>query len=125
MSKNYYTSGEWWVICDICGKKIKSGESRHRWDGFVVCEKDFEARHPQDFVRARQDKISVPFTRPRPPDVFVEVAYICTPEGSSGICGRSVAGCSIAGHPIDGPYFSPTLAIAGYAVAGLSITGKT
>jgi len=75
MSKNYYTSGEWNFICDVCGKKIKSGRSRHRWDGFVVCEDDYETRHPQDFVRARQDKISVPFTRPRPPDVFTVVLY--------------------------------------------------
>ena len=72
---NYYKAGEWWVICDICGKKIKAGEAKHRWDGFVVCPSDFEQRHPQDFVRARQDKISVPFTRPRPVDVFVIVNY--------------------------------------------------
>lgn len=72
---NYYKAGEWNVICDICGKKIKSGEAKHRWDGFVVCPSDFEQRHSQDFVRARQDKISVPFTRPRTVDVFVIVDY--------------------------------------------------
>lgn len=71
MSRNYYTSGQWNCICDVCGKKIKSGKSRHRWDGFVVCEDDWEERHSQDFVRARQDKISVPFTRPRPVDIFI------------------------------------------------------
>ena len=70
---NYYISGEWNLICDVCGKKIKSGKSRHRWDGFVVCEDDWEERQPQDFVRARQDKISVPFTRPRPLDSFREL----------------------------------------------------
>ena len=123
--RNYFKSGSWNITCDRCSKKTKADEIKKEWTGFLVCPVCFEQRHPQDFVRARQDKISVPFTRPRPPDVFVEVAYICTPEGSSGICGRSVVGCSIAGHPIDGPYFSPTLAIAGYAVAGLSITGKT
>jgi len=72
MSRNYYTSGQWNLICDVCGKKIKSGKSRHRWDGFVVCEDDWEERQPQDFVRARQDKITVPFTRPRPTDLFVD-----------------------------------------------------
>jgi hypothetical protein len=73
MSKNKYVSGQWNLICDICGKKIKAGEAKHRWDGFVVCERDFEHRHSQDFVRARQDKISVPFTRPRPVDSFREL----------------------------------------------------
>ena len=70
-----YISGQWWIICDVCGKKIKSGKSRHRWDGFVVCEDDWEERHPQDFVKARVDKITVPFLRPRPVDVFVNVDY--------------------------------------------------
>ena len=75
MSKNKYVSGQWNLICDVCGKKIKAGEAKHRWDGFVVCQSDFEYRHEQDFVRARQDKISVPFTRPRPVDVFVIIDY--------------------------------------------------
>jgi hypothetical protein len=73
--KNCYASGQFNVICDVCGKKIKAHKAKHRWDGFVVCEDDWEERQPQDFVRARQDKISVPFTRPRPVDVFVIVDY--------------------------------------------------
>lgn len=68
--KNYYVSGSHNVTCDVCSRKIKSGQARKRWDGFIVCPDDYETRHPQDFVRARQDKISVPFTRPRPPDAF-------------------------------------------------------
>lgn len=72
MSSNlYYKSGSWNVICDVCGKKIKAHEAKHRWDGFVVCAEDYEQRHPQDYIRARQDKISVPFTRPRPVDAFI------------------------------------------------------
>lgn len=73
MSKNTYKSGQWNVICDVCGKKIKAGDAKQRWDGFIVCPKDFEQRQPQDFVRARQDKITVPYIRPRPVDVFVIV----------------------------------------------------
>lgn len=72
----YYKSGDWNVICDVCSKKIKASESRKRWDGFIVCQDDFEQRHPQDFVRSKEDKISVPFTRPRSTDVFVPVNYI-------------------------------------------------
>jgi hypothetical protein len=70
MTPNHFVSGENNIICDICGKKIKINEARVRWDGFLVCHDDWETRHPQDFVRARQDKISVDMTRPRPPDVF-------------------------------------------------------
>ncbi len=72
---NYYKAGEWNGICDVCGKKIKAGEAKHRWDGFIVCPSDFEQRHSQDFVRARQDKISVPFSRPIPTFVFTTVGY--------------------------------------------------
>lgn len=75
MAGNNYASGDWLLICDSCGKKIKASEAKHRWDGFIVCKEDFESRHPQDFVRAKQDKISVPFTRPRPPDIFTNVVY--------------------------------------------------
>lgn len=70
MAKNYYISGEWNVTCDVCSKKIKSGEAKQRWDGLIVCPSDFEHRHPQDYVKAKVDKITVPFTRPRPVDVF-------------------------------------------------------
>lgn len=70
MSKNYYISGEWNVICDSCSKKIKSKDAKERWDGFIVCPNCFEYRHPQDYVKARQDKITVPFVRPRPVDAF-------------------------------------------------------
>ena len=75
MSRNHFVSGEHNITCDVCSKKIKSSLAKHRWDGFIVCPSDFEYRHEQDFVKARQDKISVPFTRPRPVDVFVIVDY--------------------------------------------------
>lgn len=76
MSKNYYVSGEWNVTCDVCSKKIKSSQAKQRWDGFIVCPEDYEQRHPQDFVKARTDKVSVPFTRPIPAFIFTNVGYI-------------------------------------------------
>ena len=93
MSNNwYYTSGSWNLLCDSCNKKIKAHESKLRWDGFQVCPSCFETRQPQDFVRARQDKISVPYTRPNyNPDY-----YVCTLEQCVAIAGIGVAGCSVA-----------------------------
>lgn len=70
MAKNYYVSGNWNVICDVCSKKIKASDAKQRWDGLIVCPSDFEHRHPQDYIRAKTDKITVPFTRPRPVDGF-------------------------------------------------------
>jgi len=76
MSRNHFVSGEHNITCDVCSKKVKSGLIKKRWDGFLVCPDDFEMRHPQDFVKARQDKISVPDTRPIPTLVFTHVPYI-------------------------------------------------
>ena len=98
---NYYKAGEWNLICDVCGKKIKAHKAKHRWDGFVVCGDCYETRHPQDFVRARQDKISVSFSRPIPTLTFTDVPYIdtgnnvCTFSGRQAIPMAGIPGCMI------------------------------
>lgn len=76
--RNYFKSGSWNITCDRCSKKTKADEIKKEWTGFLVCPVCFEQRHPQDFVRARQDRISVPFSRPRPVDIFTGVTYITT-----------------------------------------------
>jgi hypothetical protein len=76
MKKNHFISGEWNVTCDVCSKKIKAHEAKQRWDGFIVCPDDYENRHPQDFVKAQTDKITVEFQRPIPEYVFTTVPYI-------------------------------------------------
>ena len=68
---DFYKHGDWNAICDVCGFKFKASQLRRRWDGFMVCKKDFEYRHPQDFVRGVQDDQSVAFTRPEAADVFL------------------------------------------------------
>ncbi len=67
-----YVPGDFYRICDECGFKVRASQTRKRWDGMVVCLKDWEPRHPQDSVRARVDRQSVPNPRPEAPDVFVE-----------------------------------------------------
>ena len=68
---HWYKSGEWNLICDSCSKKIKADTAKKRWDGFVVCPDCYETRHPQDFIQAQTDKITVPFTRPKTPENHV------------------------------------------------------
>lgn len=96
--KNYYISGEFNLICDVCSKKIKAHEARHRWDGFVVCKDDYEVRHEQDFVKANTDKISVPFQRPIPPDTFV--AFFCTALTNQGVADFGAADCAKADYDL-------------------------
>jgi len=92
--KNYYESGLWNFTCDRCGKKLKAQEAKHEWTGFIVCGCCFEQRHPQDFVRARQDKITVPFQRPIPELVFISI--MCTALTKQGVSDYGVADCSQA-----------------------------
>ena len=75
MNRNYYESGGWNLICDVCSIKYKAKKAKQRWDGFIVCPNCYETRHPQDFVKAQSDKITVPFTRPIPEYVFIVVPY--------------------------------------------------
>lgn len=108
MSKTWtYRSGDWSVICDRCSKKIKASKAKHEWTGLIVCPNCFEHRHPQDFIKVRQDKITVPFQRPRPADVFTVVPYqgdtlTCSPTGMTGIAGFGVAGCAVSGKQLNG-----------------------
>lgn len=67
--------GKWLVICQVCGWKKPSDQIKRRWDGVLVCEEDFETRHPQEFVRPRPDEQKVPFTNPEPTDTFVDVTF--------------------------------------------------
>jgi hypothetical protein len=52
-------------ICDQCGFKFKASETRKQWDGLIVCDSCFDARHPLDFVRGRRDRQNVPEPRPQ------------------------------------------------------------
>jgi len=67
MAKNYYLPGQFNLYCDSCAIKYKAQEAKKRWDGLIVCPKCYEERQPQDFVKAKLDKIAVPFARPSDP----------------------------------------------------------
>lgn len=75
----YYDKGNWEAICDSCGRRYKASQLRLRWDGFMVCKDDWEPRQPQDFVRAKIDIQSVPWTRPEPTNTFVAISPVVWP----------------------------------------------
>ncbi len=66
-----YRAGDHNVICDRCGFKFHSSQTRKTWDNLIVCLEDFETRHPQDFVRGRKDRQNVIDPRPEALDNFV------------------------------------------------------
>lgn len=72
MSINRAIVGDYNVICDVCGFKLKRSQTRKRWDGLLVCDADWEPQHPQDFVRALPRKRRRLDVRPEQPDKFVD-----------------------------------------------------
>lgn len=98
---DYYKSGDWNAECDVCGQKYKASKLKLRWDGLRVCPKDFEFRHPQDFVRGIRDSQNTPFSRPEPPNVFV-ACLTCDIQCFAGI---AIAGCALAGQQSVNPTF--------------------
>ena len=91
---DYLALNDYNAICDRCGKKFKASELRKDWQGLYVCERDWEPRHPQDFVRGVQDVQTVPWSRPPPAAVFIG---FCDINGQSAIPGYAIPGCMIPG----------------------------
>lgn len=55
-----YVPGQNWVECMRCGLDYRHSDIKREWTGLVVCKTCWEPRHPQDFVRARTDRIAAP-----------------------------------------------------------------
>lgn len=91
---DYYADGDWNAQCYECGKKFKASTLLHHWQGYWVCPRCFEVRHPQDFVRGVPDVQTPPWTQPQPADTFV---HFCTPQGISAVPGEAEPGCAIPG----------------------------
>lgn len=96
--------GTWATICDVCGFRFPSDKLQDRWDGLKVCHKDWELRHPQDFIKVREEVVVPPWTRPEK-YTFTTPNYIQPGGGYSQNCpivptsaaGIAVAGCMVAG----------------------------
>jgi len=88
-----YLAGSWNAICDVCGFKFKANQMRKRWDGLMVCDKDFEHDHPQKYLRVKEDKQVPEWVRNRPQDTFQETCYIW---GRSAYADLATADCAQA-----------------------------
>lgn len=86
-----YVPGNFWRICEVCGFKYRASQTARRWDNLIVCDADFEERHPQDFVRGRKDNQTVPDARPEPVDAFLgPLNTVTTAAASAGATSLTV-----------------------------------
>jgi hypothetical protein len=121
MGNTYFKSGQWNVICDVCGKRYKIGEVRKRWDGLLVCNKDFEQDHPQKYLRVRETGQAVPIIRDEPLDDFREVCDLVSrlPYAAYGTAGCATVGFTfpLGNFCLMGPSAYPNMNFADCMIA--------
>ena len=69
--KSNWDNGGWKTVCDVCGRVFKNNELKTRWDGLMVCNGDWEARQPQDFVHGVADIQAPVWVRSEQSDHFI------------------------------------------------------
>lgn len=93
--------GNWKVACHICGMWYPSSEIQKRWDGALVCPKDYETRHPQTMIRVHGEHAVPSFvSKDASPDNYVGICSITTNSCFADLAG---ADCAIA-DKTDPPY---------------------
>ena len=68
--KDTFIPGDWNVICDVSGFKMKASECVKQWDGAWVRKDLARPRHPQDSIRGHPERIRTPWSRPEQTDTF-------------------------------------------------------
>lgn len=79
MSGPYYRDGDYNVICDRTGFKVKASQTRREWNGLRVMNSVWDPRHPQDFVSSKADHQAVPDPRGEGANVFLSATEV-TPD---------------------------------------------
>jgi hypothetical protein len=94
--------GTYAAICDVCGFRFPSDKLKKRWDGLMTCDKDWEVRHPQDFIKIREEKIAPDWVRPVTTDTFVSYCDVFT---SQGVADMGTADCAKADYKVTIPNY--------------------
>ena len=68
---DFYKSGDFNAICDLCGMKYKASKLKKTWDNKYNCRKCWEPKHPQYSVKGVKDDLTTPFVRAEPTDTFI------------------------------------------------------
>ena len=69
---NYYAHGDYNVVDDRTGFKVKASGCKLEWNSFFVRKESYETRQPQDLIRGFPDRQQVDIPRPGTGDVFLE-----------------------------------------------------
>jgi hypothetical protein len=92
---DFFAEGDWNVACFRCGRKRKASTMRKQWQGYYVCPEHREPRHPQDFVKAKAESTTVPWSQEMPAEVFT---MLCDPNGMTALPNKAIPGCVMPGY---------------------------
>ena len=70
MARRTYKPGSFLRVDDRTGFTVYAENTKKEWQGLIVSKETWEPRHPQDFVRGKADKQTVPDPRPGGADTF-------------------------------------------------------
>lgn len=83
--------GDHLVVCDRSGFTVWRSDCVKEWNGLVVYKGFSEPRHPQDYLRAKREDLSIRDARPEPTAVFVgPLITETTADASAGATTLSV-----------------------------------
>jgi hypothetical protein len=71
MAGTIFKPGDFNIIDERTGRKIKRSEARKEWTNRIVSKESFEYRHPQDFLRSFPDHQAVEDARTEATDGYL------------------------------------------------------
>jgi hypothetical protein len=87
---DYFAEGDWNTACYKCGRKRKASQMRKQWQGYYVCAEHWEPRHPQDFVKAVEEKSTVAWVQTMPLETYT---MTCDPNAQTAIPDKAIPDC--------------------------------
>ena len=73
---DFWKPGDYNIICDRTGFKVKASWAHKEWNGNTVRNESWEPRHPQDLIRSIPDRQDVPDPNPEAEDTFLAVGDV-------------------------------------------------
>ena len=70
-----YIPGGNWAVCDRCGFVYRAKDLKKEWTGAMVCEDDWEPRHPQEMIKGRKEKTAAAVVNSEPTEQTTDVSF--------------------------------------------------
>lgn len=72
MKRPELVPGTYHLVCDRTGFRLPNTMIVREWDNYMVWDKVYEPRQPQDYLRGIKDNMTVPIARPMVEPTFLE-----------------------------------------------------